>query len=48
VSEASIRGFYKLALRAIDAYSAGIQHGTAEFKNTVYKSHRKIENKSKW
>jgi len=37
VTEASIRGFYKLALRTIDAYSAGIQYGTAEFKNTVYK-----------
>ena len=38
VSNASIRGLYRLALRAIDAYSTGMQ----------YKSHRKVEDKSKW
>ena len=48
VTSASIRGFYRLALRAIDAYSAGVQYGTAEFKQTVYKSHRQVEDKSKW
>ena len=32
VSNASIRGFYRLALRAIDAYSAGVRYGTEEFK----------------
>ena len=37
VSSASIRGFYRLALRAIDAYSAGVQYGTEEFKQKVYK-----------
>ena len=37
VSSASIRGFYSLALRAIDAYSAGVQYGTEEFKQKVYK-----------
>ena len=37
VSNASIRGFYRLELRAI-AYSTGMQ----------YKSHRKVEDKSKW
>ena len=39
VKSASIRGFYRLALRAIDAYSAGVQYGTEEFKQKVYKSH---------
>ena len=29
-SNASIRGFYRLALRAIDAYSAAAQYGTEE------------------
>ena len=32
----SIRGFYRLAVRAIDAYSAGLCHGTEEFKHNVY------------
>ena len=32
VSNASIRGLYRLALRAIDAYSAGVRYGTEEFK----------------
>ena len=48
VKSASIRGFYRLALRAIDAYSAGVQYGTEEFKQKVYKSHRQIEDRSKW
>lgn len=48
VTNASIRGFYRLALRAIDAYSAGVQYGTEEFKQTVYKSHRQVEDRSKW
>ena len=48
VSSASIRGFYRLALRAINAYSAGVQYGAEEFKQKVYKSHRQIEDRSKW
>ena len=32
VSNASTRGFYRLALRAVDAYSAGAQCRTEEFK----------------
>ena len=48
VSNASIRGFYRLALRAIDAYSAGVQYGMEEFKQNVYKSHRQVEDRSKW
>ena len=48
VSNASICGFYRLALRAIDAYSAGVQYGMEEFKQNVYKSHRQVEDKSKW
>ena len=48
VTNASIRGFFRLAQRAIDAYSAGLQYRTSEFKQTVYKSHRQVEDKSKW
>ena len=35
VSNASIRGFYRLAIRTIDAYSAGMQYGAEEFKQSV-------------
>ena len=42
VCNASIHGFYRLALRAIDAYFAGLQYGTEEFKQKVYKSHRQV------
>lgn len=48
VSKASIRGFYRLALRAIHAYSSGVQYGTEESKQDVYKPHRQVEDKSKW
>ena len=36
-----------LALRAIDAYSAGVRYGTEEFKQNVYNSHRQVEDRSK-
>ena len=46
VSNASIRG---LALRAIDAYSAGVWYGAEEFKQNVYhESHRQVKDRSKW
>ena len=48
VSNASIRVFYRLALRAIDAYSAGARYGTEELRQNVYKSHRQVEDRSKW
>ena len=48
VTNASIRGFYRLAVRTIDAYSAGLCYGTEEFKHNVYRSHRQVEDKSKW
>ena len=35
VSNASIRGFYKLALRAFDSYSAGVRCVMEEFKQHV-------------
>ena len=48
VTNASIRGFYRLAVHIIDAYSAGLCYGTEEFKHNVYRSHRQVEGKSKW
>ena len=48
VPNESIRAFYRLALRAIEAYSAGTRYGTTEFQDTVYRSHRRIEDKLKW
>ena len=46
-SSASIRGFYRLAVRTIDACYAGLRHGTDVFKQNVYKSHRQVEDRSK-
>ena len=37
-----------LAVRTIDAYSPGLCHGTKEFKHNVYRSHRQVEDMSKW
>ena len=48
VTNASIRGFYRLAVRTTDTYSAGLCHGTEEFKHNVYRSHRQVEDESKW
>ena len=48
ISNASIRGFYRLALRAINAYSADVQYGIEELKQNVYKPHRQVEDSSKW
>ena len=36
----TIRGFYRLAVRTIDAYFGGLCYGTEEFKHNVYRSHR--------
>ena len=47
VSNASICGFYRLALRAIDTYSAGVQYVAEEFKQNVYKSHRQVKDRLK-
>ena len=37
-----------VAVRTIDAYSAGLCYGTEEFKHNVNRSHRQVEDKSKW
>ena len=48
VTNASIRGSYRLAVRTIDAYSARVCYGTEELKRNVYRSHRQVVDKSKW
>ena len=48
VTNASIRGFYRLAVCTIDAYTTSLHYGTEEFKQNVYKSYRQVEDKSKW
>ena len=44
VSSAFTRGFYRLALRAIDAYSIGVQYasGMEKHKQKVHKSYLNI------
>jgi transposase len=48
VKDSTILGFWNRIYRAIDTYQEGIAYGTEEFKNRVYKSHRRIEDKRKW
>ena len=47
VSSAFICGFCRLALRAFDAYPIGVQYGTEESEQKVYKWHRQVEIRSK-
>ena len=35
LTNAPIRGFYRLAVRTIDAYSAGLCYATGDFKHNV-------------
>lgn len=48
VQNSTILGFWNRIFRVIDAYQAGMNYGTEEFKNRAYRSHRRIEDKSKW
>ena len=45
---ATINRFYRHCARMIDAYDDGLQYGTKEFENRVYKNHRQVVDKSKW
>ena len=44
----TICGFLNRSMRIIEAYRDGLQYGCEEFKNRVYKAHRRVEDKSKW
>ena len=48
VSSASINRYFHHCNRAIEAYGAGEVYGTKEFAERVYKSHRRVVDKSKW
>ena len=48
VEQKTICGFFNRSMRILKAYRDGLQYGCAELKNRVYKSHRRIEDKSKW
>ena len=48
VQNSTILGFWNRIFRVIDAYQAGMNYGTEEFKNRAYRSHRRMEDKSKW
>ena len=48
ISPASINRFYAHCSRTIDAYINGYKYGTKAFIDHVYKSRRRIEDKSKW
>lgn len=48
VSIASINRHYNHCIRALDAYSDGFTYGTSEFKERIYKTHRQVEDKTKW
>jgi hypothetical protein len=48
VDKKSIWGFFNRSMRILEAYRDGLQYGCEEFKNRVYKAHRRIEDKSKW
>ena len=47
-SNAFIRGIYKLALRAIDGHSVGLQYGAEEFEKTVNEPHRRVGGMSEY
>ena len=48
ISSATICRFYKHCSRIIDAYNNGYKYGTKAFIDQAYKSHRRVEDKSKW
>ena len=48
VNTSTIRGHFQASLRSIEAYSQGLEYGTAAFGNTIYKSHRQVQDKTMW
>ena len=47
VEQKTICVFFNRSMRIIEAYRDGLQYGCEEFKNRIYKAHRRIEDKSK-
>ena len=48
ISSASINRYFHRRMRVLKAYEDGLMYGTVEFKQTVYDSHRRIVDKTKW
>ena len=48
VQSAAINRYFHSCMRVLAAYRTGLKYGTKEFQDKVYKSHRRIEDKSKW
>ena len=48
VKQKTICGFFNRSVRILEAYRGGLQYGCEEFKDRVYKAHRRIEGRSKW
>ena len=48
LSPATINQFYNHCARTINAYINGYKYGTKAFIEQVYKSHRRIGDKTKW
>jgi hypothetical protein len=46
IMSASVNRYFKRCMRVLDAYADGLSYGTEAFKNRVYKSHRKVVDKS--
>jgi hypothetical protein len=48
VTSSTIHRHYLHCVRILKAYESGAVYGTKEFKETVYKGHRQVADKSKW
>lgn len=48
ISEVSILRYYNKCMRIMDAYKANLSYGTKEFRDRVYRSHRRVEDRDKW
>ena len=48
VEQKTICGFFNRSMHILEAYRGGIQYGCENLKNRVYKSHRRIEDRSTW
>lgn len=48
VPNSSINRYFNLSLRIMEAYRDNVTYGTEEFTKRVYKSHRRIQDKTKW
>jgi len=48
VEKKSIRGYFARTFRIVKAYRDNVTYGTEEFKGRVQKTHRRLEDRTKW